>query len=597
MSDTFFLFLRNLRVPLIVLIVVYSVTIIGMTLVPGVDPQGEPWHMSFFHAFYFVSFMGSTIGFGEIPYEFSDAQRLWVSICIYASVIAWLFTIGTVLRLFQDTAFQQAIAGHAFRKAIRRIGQEFYIICGYGETGRLLTRGLADLNILSVVIDLKPDVLGAIELSELSPLPITMSGDLTNPEVLKKAGVNHPLCRGIIAITQNDHTNLRIAVAVKLINPRLKVICRSESEDEANNMESFGTDVVINPFKTFARRLSLLTHDSKKHRLQSWFVNQHSNEYINLEIAENGLPRECWIVCGYGRFGRSVVEVLEQAGIEIVVVDPNIEDGSIHHQVIRGRGTEANTLEAAGINSASVIVAASNDDANNLSILITAHDLNSQIYSIARVNDEAQQDLYVSAQCDYTMRRSQLVSNEVLTIISRPLVNRFLEAVAALDAKPTEQLISQIEKIIKGSSPATSRLTVSEKHSPALMRMLAQGYTVTIADLIDHSPSNFTKEGKPEPRELALLLQRSNQRSTTLPSRLAPNQSTLLPNPTQELAKGDQLLICHAKNRVCKAQKMAYDFELVDSRIGGNPHHIPLLRWWHRRQRSQNLNKNPTVSW
>ena len=51
--------------PLLVLIGVYSVSILGLVLIPGQDDQGMPWRMNFFHAFYFVSFMGSTIGFGS----------------------------------------------------------------------------------------------------------------------------------------------------------------------------------------------------------------------------------------------------------------------------------------------------------------------------------------------------------------------------------------------------------------------------------------------------------------------------------------------------------------------------------------------------
>ena len=97
MSDIFFLVLRRLRVPLILIILVYSVATLGMALIPGTTLDGDVWHMSFFHAFYFVSFMGTTIGFGEIPYPFNDAQRAWVLVCIYTSVITWLYGIGTCL--------------------------------------------------------------------------------------------------------------------------------------------------------------------------------------------------------------------------------------------------------------------------------------------------------------------------------------------------------------------------------------------------------------------------------------------------------------------------------------------------------------------
>ena len=100
-----FLLLRRLRSPLIVLIVVYAVAVFGFTLIPGVDDQGRPWRMGFFHAFYFVSFLGTTIGLGEIPYPFTDAQRLWALLSIYATVVAWLYGIG-------------APAGHAAGPAV-----------------------------------------------------------------------------------------------------------------------------------------------------------------------------------------------------------------------------------------------------------------------------------------------------------------------------------------------------------------------------------------------------------------------------------------------------------------------------------------------
>ena len=79
MRNLIYLLLRRMRMPLIVIILAYAVSILGLVLIPGVDDQGQPWHMSIFHAFYFVSFMGSTIGFGEIPYPFSDPQRLWTT--------------------------------------------------------------------------------------------------------------------------------------------------------------------------------------------------------------------------------------------------------------------------------------------------------------------------------------------------------------------------------------------------------------------------------------------------------------------------------------------------------------------------------------
>lgn len=83
MNSVFFLVLRRMRAPLIALIVFYAIAVLGLTLVPGVHADGTPAPpMSFFHAFYFISYTATTIGFGEIPNAFSDAQRLWVTVCI-----------------------------------------------------------------------------------------------------------------------------------------------------------------------------------------------------------------------------------------------------------------------------------------------------------------------------------------------------------------------------------------------------------------------------------------------------------------------------------------------------------------------------------
>ena len=86
MNYVAYLILRRLRAPLITLIVIYSISVLGYVLIPGIDGDGDPYQMNFFQAFYFVSFMGSTIGFGEIPYEFTAAQRFWTLFCIYATV-------------------------------------------------------------------------------------------------------------------------------------------------------------------------------------------------------------------------------------------------------------------------------------------------------------------------------------------------------------------------------------------------------------------------------------------------------------------------------------------------------------------------------
>jgi voltage-gated potassium channel len=115
-ASVFFLALRRMRAPLIVLIVIYALSTLGLTLIPGIDAQGQPAPpMSFFHAFYFVSYTASTIGFGELPVAFSEAQRMWVSVVIFLSVIGWSYSIISLLVTGSGQGFSAGSADGGFR--------------------------------------------------------------------------------------------------------------------------------------------------------------------------------------------------------------------------------------------------------------------------------------------------------------------------------------------------------------------------------------------------------------------------------------------------------------------------------------------------
>ena len=77
---------------------------LGLTLIPGQDAGGQPARISFFDAFYFMSYTATTIGFGEMPWPFTYGQRLWVTFSIYLSVVGWAYAIGSLLTLLQDRA-------------------------------------------------------------------------------------------------------------------------------------------------------------------------------------------------------------------------------------------------------------------------------------------------------------------------------------------------------------------------------------------------------------------------------------------------------------------------------------------------------------
>src|SRR3954451_16008551 len=152
-SEAIFLVLRRMRVPLIVLIVIFAVSVLGLTLIPGVDAQGRPWRMGFFDAFYVMSYTATTIGFGEIPYPFTYSQRMWVTVSISLTVIGWAYAIGSLLALLQDRSFRSALALQRFRRNVHRLAEAFVVLAGDGRARGVVAHALDGLGRRFVVLD------------------------------------------------------------------------------------------------------------------------------------------------------------------------------------------------------------------------------------------------------------------------------------------------------------------------------------------------------------------------------------------------------------------------------------------------------------
>ncbi|HNG46916.1 MAG TPA: ion channel, partial [Agitococcus sp.] len=121
MNTAFFIALRRLRFPIIALICSYAISVTGLVLIDGTDANGKPTPMSWFHAFYFMSYTATTIGFGEIPYAFTNAQRMWVTFCIYLSVVNWAWLLAAIMALAQDRTFLSAMKRGSFSRQVQRM--------------------------------------------------------------------------------------------------------------------------------------------------------------------------------------------------------------------------------------------------------------------------------------------------------------------------------------------------------------------------------------------------------------------------------------------------------------------------------------------
>jgi Trk K+ transport system NAD-binding subunit len=521
MNSVFFLVLRRMRAPLIVLIGIYAISVLGLTLVPGVDAEGRPAApMSYFHAFYFISYTATTIGFGEIPTAFSDAQRLWVTVCIYLTVIGWSYSILTLLALFQDKGFQNTLVATRFSRRVRRLDQPFHLVCGCGETGSLICHTLDTLGEAFVVIEKDELRVQELDLEDFKTDTPTLAADARLPANLLLAGLCHPRCRGLLAMTNDDEANLGIAIAGRLLNPDIPVLARARNPLVMANMASFGTDHIINPFERFAEYLALAVAAPEQFRLIEILTGLPGTPLPEVHRP----PRGHWIICGYGRFGQAIVRHLATTGIDLTVIDPeaNGPDGS---RSLRGLGTEAGTLAAAGIATADGIVAGSDNDVNNLAIAMTARELNPRLFVVTRQNQTANNPLFEAYTGDFCMVASRIVAQECIAILTTPLLRRFLDALRQAGEEACRDLAGRLQTTFDNHVPEIWGVRLNASGAAAAHRALMAGTTLTLGELLrDYMDRESPLAAVP------LMVQRADG-------------ITLLPVPEFQLAPGDQLLL------------------------------------------------------
>ncbi len=528
-SNLFFLALRRMRGPLVLVVVIYAFCVAGLAVVPGVDATGERTPgMGLFNAFYVVSYVGTTIGLGELPNPYSVAQRLWLTLTIYLTVSGWTYTIMRMIAIIGDKGFQQSIHAATFARHIRTLREPFYIVCGAGETATLVALGLDHLGLHPVVIDIDADRIQELRFEMFEGDVPVLTGDATAPNSLLEAGLESPWCRGVMALTSDDGTNRDIAVNVRLLTPQVRVLARANAMLGDTTLGPFGGDIVINPFERFATHLIAAVSAPQSYLLRE-ILTGLPGEHVPEQLYP---PHGHWIVCGYGRFGHVVRQQLEAAGMSVTVVD-HMHFGEKGVD-IDGTGTDPESLLAAGVETSQGIIAGNSNDQKNLAIAITARDINPDIFIVTRQNKAANTPLFTAFEHDLSMVPSRIVAREFLALITTPLLSRFLDVIPDQNEAWCADLIKRLRRLNHRHIPEIWSLDVAED-ADAIWQAVSADHTVTIGQLCTNWRDDVRRADP-----LVLLLQRGDD-------------VTVLPDDDEPLAKGDSLLFAgspYAQRRV-----------------------------------------------
>jgi Trk K+ transport system NAD-binding subunit len=519
-SATIFLILRRMRAPLIVLIVIFSVSVLGLTLIPGEDADGDPMRMGFFDAFYVMSYTATTIGFGEIPFPFTYNQRMWVTISIYLTVIGWAYAIGSLLALLQDRAFRSALALQHFSRKVSRLREPFLLIAGYGRTGELLGHSFDALGRRFVVLDHDSERIDGLELDSYHADVPGLTADARDPGHLAVAGLGHPCCEAVVALTDDEEANLAIVMAAALLRPEIPVIARVTSRTIAERMQAFGSPSTVNPFDRFGDHLRLALRAPASYQLLTWLESGPG-----APLPDRGSPPRNgrWIVCGYGRLGRELTKDLRAEGLDVTVIEAGSPD-VVNADLVEGDGSDPWVLAQADLDRAVGLVAGTDNDTTNLSLVAAARRSNAALFLAARQNRAASAPLFAAMEVDALLVPTEVIAHEVYAQLSTPLLWRFLREMPAMGDDWAAQIVDRLKGLCGTRLQSLWKVRLTPQEAPTLGSWLASG-NASLGQLLRNP------EDRDDPLHAIVLLVMRNR------------EVTLAPDDDFVLRPGDELLL------------------------------------------------------
>ncbi|MCF6201232.1 MAG: NAD-binding protein [Hydrogenimonas sp.] len=511
-----------------VLIATFSISILGMVLIPGMDDKGNPYHLSFFDAFYFVSYMATTIGFGESPYDFTYPQKLWVGFCIYLTVIGWLYAIGSIITLVQDKVLAAQIALAQFQRKIKKMDEPFIIFVGYNSMTKAIIDRLTNEGIHSVVIEKEEEKIKMLALENYTIEVPALVGDIRDPNVFRTAGIHKHNCRAVVSLFNDDVMNLHVALSAKLMNKHVTVIVEATEDEYAQNLKTIGADIVENPFKIVAKRIYLSLKSPSLLMLEQWIYG----DPLVLRKKDK-LPKEGkYIVCGYGRMGTALEVGLKRAGIDYIFIEASPKKAAKAkrgEKVIVGDADDKKILLKADVQEASCIIAATKDDLLNLSIIMAAKRINPDIYTVARENRINDAIVFKAARIDRVITIETLMVKKTYNIIARPLVDRFIRLMMYRGEEWAKKVVSMLKECI-GNNPETFETLIDEDHAFALVNHLRESGEEIPYETLYRRRDDYKKRN----RLLILYVRRGEE-------------EILLPDDSFPIKIGDEVLMAGSK--------------------------------------------------
>ena len=204
----------------------------------------------------------------------------------------------------------------------------------------------------------------------------------------------------------------------------LSTVGFKEVHELSDNGRLFTAFYILMNLGILAYAVSVLTSFIVEGKIQSIYKNYMADLKINK--LNNHV-----VVCGYGRNGQEACAELSRSNRSFVVIEKDMEiletfkinDGS---HILFGNATSDNTLKAAGLERASVVIITTPSDADNVFITLTAREMKPDIKIIARASETESESKLYRAGADNVILPDHLGGMFMAQMVTKPVVIEFL---------------------------------------------------------------------------------------------------------------------------------------------------------------------------
>ena len=236
---------RGLVTGALLLILVHMVGTVGYHTI------GQPvatWIDSFYMTFITVA----TIGYGEtVDLSAHPYGRLFTVAIAIVGIGTMSYLFSTFVALLLESDLNAALRKRHMQRQLSALSGH-YIVCGVGRVGSNVAEELLKTRREFAVIESEA---AAIEhWLDRCPTSLYLQDDAASDDALLRAGVMR--AAGVFAVTGDDSHNLMIAMSVKLLNPKARVVARLHDIRNESKARRAGADEIVSPDFTGGMRIA-----------------------------------------------------------------------------------------------------------------------------------------------------------------------------------------------------------------------------------------------------------------------------------------------------------------------------------------------------